>query len=156
MCSDKFQNGSSLFVGETIFLKRAHCKELELFLKGEDGVVCNGFVGFKEPRLTLKGENEVICGGTVRFNADVNHADSLHCNWQLSWVKVKKNGIDFIDLSKGKHSGSTDKMLVIQSVCKEDEGEYRIDLSRTINGNQYKVLSDVIYLRVLGGMIMMK
>lgn len=142
--------------GETIFLKRAHCKELELFLKGEDGVVCNGFVGFKEPRLTLKGENEVICGGTVRFNADVNHADSLHCNWQLSWVKVKKNGIDFIDLSKGKHSGSTDKMLVIQSVCKEDEGEYRIDLSRTINGNQYKVLSDVIYLRVLGELPVLK
>lgn len=54
---------------------------MELFLKGEDGVVCNGFVGFKELRLILKGENEVICGGIVWFNVDVNYVDFLYCNW---------------------------------------------------------------------------
>lgn len=142
-----------MFVGEPITVfKRS--EELKWLLKGEDEVICNGILRFKEPRLTLKGENEVICGGTVRFKADVNNADSFH--WQFSWEKVKKNGIDFIDLSKGNHSGSTDKMLVIQSICKEDEGEYRAVLSREINGNQYKVYSNIIYLRVLGGMLMMK
>lgn len=49
-----------------------------------------------------------------------------------------------------KYNGSTKKTLVINSVCKEDEGEYQAVLPFESNGPDYKS-RNTIRLHVTGG-----
>lgn len=69
----------------------------------------------------------------------------------IKWQK--RNGKDFEDINTRdeKYSGSTNKILVIQSVCKEDEGDYRAVLSLESNENDYEQSRNTIRLTVLGG-----
>lgn len=50
----------------------------------------------------------------------------------------------------GRYSGSAKKTLVINSVCKEDEGEYQAVLSLESNGPEYKSRNN-IRLHAIGG-----
>lgn len=54
-----------------------------------------------------------------------------------------------------KYSGSTKKTLVINSVCKENEGEYQATLSFESNGPEYKS-RNTIRLYVIGGKLVNK
>lgn len=60
--------------------------------------------------------------------------------WSITWQKRNGNVITCIDtdLDKEKYNGSTKRKLVIQSVCKKDEGEYQAVLSFESNGPEYK------------------
>lgn len=100
-----------------------------------------------EPYIIIKGENEIICGGTARFEADVKNVESS-C-WSITWHKHRRDVIKCIETTMQKYSGSTKKTLVIQSVCKEDEGEYQAVLSLESNGPDYKS-RNTIRLHVIG------
>lgn len=96
----------------------------------------------------IKGKDEVTCGDTASFEAEVKSANTG--DFSITWRKRIGNVIERIDTSMEKYSGSITRKLVIQSVCKEDQGEYRAILSR--NGNEYKQ-SRNICLQVLGGIM---
>lgn len=90
----------------------------------------------------IKGEDKVICGGIGRLEASLNQLEPL-----ITWQKRKCHGKVFEDINTGteKYSGSTKRILVIQSVCKEDEGEYRAVLAPTHENSR-----NTINLHVLG------
>lgn len=92
--------------------------------------------------------DEVICGDTALFEADVKTADLSH--WSIIWQRLKGDTINCIDTNKKEYRGSTNRILVINSVCKDDEGKYQVVLSRESNGPVYKSKNS-IRLRVLGG-----
>lgn len=53
-----------------------------------------------------------------------------------------------------KYSGSNNRKLVIQNVCKEDEGEYCAFLSGDLNGSEYEnIRRNSICLHIVGGTI---
>lgn len=54
-----------------------------------------------------------------------------------------------------KYIGSSKKKLVINSVCKEDEGEYQAVLSPELNGPEYKS-KNTIRLHAVGGKLINK
>lgn len=86
-----------------------------------------------------------MCGGTTRFEANAKNVDfSL---WQLIWQKRTGNSIKCIDTNKEKYKGSSNSILLIQNVSKEDEGKYQAVLSR--DRNEHK--SNSVYLHALGG-----
>lgn len=88
-------------------------------------------------------------GNVAHFEAVVKNVDSNQ--WSMTWRKCKGNFIEIIDKSREKYSGSTNKKLVIQNVCKGDEGEYYAILKRDINGNDYTRSGNTIQLNVLEG-----
>lgn len=92
--------------------------------------------------------DEVICGDTARFEADVKSAELSH--WSIIWQRRKGDTIACIDTNKKEYRGSTNRILVIQSVCKDDEGEYEVVLSQESIGPIYKSKNS-IRLHVLGG-----
>lgn len=106
-----------------------------------------------ETDISIKGENEVICGKIARFLVDVNPAERP--NSLVTWQKVRGRVIEQIDTSREKYRGSYDRQLVINSVCKEDEGEYQAVLSQLSNGMK-KTFSNLIFLFPLGGTIFPK
>lgn len=57
-----------------------------------------------------------------------------------------------IDTSCIKYTGSTNRILTINSVCKADEGEYQVYLSKKSNGPEYRSKNSIL-LHVLGGNI---
>lgn len=75
--------------------------------------------------------------------AEVSH-------WSITWQRRKGDTINCIDTTKKEYRGSTNRILVIKSVCKDDEGEYQVVLSRESNGPDYKSKNS-IHLHVLGG-----
>lgn len=99
--------------------------------------------------MFIEGDDEVTFGNIARFEAVVKNVDSNQST--IKWQKRRGNFIEIIDKSRGKYSGSTNKKLVIQNVCKEDEGEYYAYLQRDINGNDYTRSRNSIQLNVLGG-----
>lgn len=101
-----------------------------------------------EPAIFIQGENETICGDTVHFEANVKRVKSSCLS--ITWQKRRGDVIKCIDTSMERYSGSTKKKLVIQSVCKEDEGEYQAVLSLESNGPEYKS-RNTIRLHVIGG-----
>lgn len=96
--------------------------------------------------FSIKGENKVICGGITKFEAKVRKTESV-CR-SITWQKLKGYDFEDINTQNEKYSGSTNRILVIQSVRKEDEGEYRAVL--TIKTDHEKS-SNTILLHVLGG-----
>lgn len=88
-------------------------------------------------------------GNIARFEAVIKNVGSNQ--WSLTWQKRRGNFIEIIDKSREKYSGSTNKKLVIQNVCKGDEGEYYAFLKQDINGNDYTKSRNTIQLNVLEG-----
>lgn len=74
----------------------------------------------------------------------------------VDWKKLIKNESTPIDTSNKKFWGNTIKELFIESVCKEDEGEYQAVLSFEKDRIGTTIKSNVIFLRVVGGMIVLK
>lgn len=72
--------------------------------------------------------------------------------WSITWQKHRGDVIKRIDTNMEKYSGSTKKKLVINSVCKEDEGEYQAVLSLESNGPVYKS-RNTIRLHAVGGIL---
>lgn len=89
-----------------------------------------------------------MCGDLARFVAVLKPDSSC---WSITWKKRRGKVTETIDTSRKKYSGSTNRKLVIQSVCKEDEGEYQIVLSHKSNGDRYSKCGNTICLHVLGG-----
>lgn len=84
----------------------------------------------------------------MRFEADVKTAELSH--WSIIWQRLKGDTITCIDTNKKEYMGSTNRIIVIKSVCKDDEGEYWVVLSRESIGPYYKSKNS-IRLHVLGG-----
>lgn len=103
-----------------------------------------------EPEIFLKVEDRVFCGDTARFEADVKNVE-VSC-WRSTWQKRTENSIlECIDTNQEKYKGSTNIILLIQNVSKEDEGEYQAVISRVANGIEYRLSSNIVYLHALGG-----
>lgn len=108
-----------------------------------------GFFFFKDrPDIYIQGENEILCGDTARFEADVKNVESS--SWSVTWRKCRGDVIKCIDTSMEKYRDSTKRKLVINSLSKEDEGEYQAFLTLESNGPDYKS-RNTIHLHVIGG-----
>lgn len=69
-------------------------------------------------------------------------------NWPVTWQKVHGRKTEEIDTGSEKYKGSSNRKLVINTVCKEDEGGYQAVLSRELN---HRISSNLIYLHPVGG-----
>lgn len=107
------------------------------------------FLFSDEPGFSIKGEDKVICGGIAQIEAEVTGIETA-CR-SITWQKRKGKDFEDINTRDEKYSGSTNKILVIQSVCKEDEGDYRAILSLESNENDHEKSRNTIRLTVLGG-----
>lgn len=103
------------------------------------------------PMISIEGQSNVLCGNSATFNA-VIYPENLK-GWSVTWQKIEKLTLIGINTNKEKYSGSTEKKIVIQSVCKEDEGEYRAILSKDLKANNICVSSNVIVLQAIGGIL---
>lgn len=97
--------------------------------------------------ISIEGPEKVLYGTTAQFNAFMNQKNLK--GWSLKWQKLVGLTHVPINLSEDKYTGTTDEMLSIQSVCKEDEGGYQAILSKA----QFLVLSNIIFLRATGGIL---
>lgn len=100
--------------------------------------------------ISIEGPERVLCGTTATFNAFMN-PENLK-GWSLTWQKIVGLTHLPINSSTAKYIGTTDEVLFIQSVCKEDEGGYQAILSRGSKA-QRLVLSNVIFLQATGGIL---
>lgn len=97
--------------------------------------------------ILITGAEEVTCGETARFEADVKEAEPS--SWSVTWQKVHgRKMTEEIDTGSEKYKGSSNRRLVINTVGKEDEGEYQAVLSRELNR---RIFSNLIYLHPVGG-----
>lgn len=90
----------------------------------------------------------MICGETAHFHAEVKQTENS--NWSVTWHKKTGDITTNINTRDEKYKGSTNRRLLIHSVCKDDEAEYEAVIS---NGNNNYIRSNVIYLHALGGII---
>lgn len=115
-----------------------------------------GFNFFKRftggPDIWIEGTKEAVCGSTAHFQANVTIKKVSYLS--VIWQKINKNGSTQIDKSNKKFWGKTNKELFIESVCKEDEGKYQAILSIDEDRTRITIHSNVIFLRVVGGMIL--
>lgn len=95
-----------------------------------------------------------MCGENAVFVAEETNANPS-C-WSLTWQKTIEHVTESIDINKNKYLGSTDRRLVITAVAKEDEWRYQAVLSRNMNGNKQKILSNEILLQALGGIFYLR
>lgn len=119
-------------------LKRLPLIALNVFLDGQD--------------IQIEGTEKVICGDKAHFQATVK--EKKGSNWSITWQKLSRNESQKIDTSNKKFRGKTNKELSIKSVCKEDEGEYQAVLLIEEDRTRKTIQSNVISLRVVGGMIL--
>lgn len=99
--------------------------------------------------VLITGVGEVTYGNTARFEANVKSffgSTSCSLTWQKSRGRIKEQ----IDIHCEKYEGSDDRQLIINSVCKKDEGEYQASLLYSKN---CIVLSNSIYLKPIGGIV---
>lgn len=73
----------------------------------------------------------------------------------VDWQTLSKNKSTQIDKSNKKFWGITNNELIIESVCKEDEGQYRAVLTIEEDRTRKTIQSNVIFLHVVGGMILL-
>lgn len=104
-----------------------------------------------EPEISIKGEREVVCGNAARFLVDINPEEQS--SGLVTWQKVRGMITEQIDISIEKYLGSSNRQFVINSVCKEDGGEYQAVLSQQSNGKNKKTFSNSIFLLPKGGNI---
>lgn len=100
-----------------------------------------------KPEVIIEGNDEVICGDPARFVAVLKPDSSC---WSIIWQKRRGKVTKTIDTSTKKYSGSTNRKLVIKSVCKKDEGEYQVLLAHKSNGDRYLECGNTICLHVFG------
>lgn len=84
-------------------------------------------------------------GETARFKAVVTPGEPD--DWSVTWQRLIGDKSILIDTSEKKYARSTDKQLVIQPVCMEDDGKYQADIHR----NNLKTSSKTFFLHVVGG-----
>ncbi|XP_062578810.1 hemicentin-2-like [Saccostrea cucullata] len=101
------------------------------------------------PKIKVNGNTKVNCGDDARFQALTEHCPSNH-NWPITWEIEKGSEIKVIDIKKEKYRGSSSTELVIRKVVKEDAGEYRAVISRELDGEHFKILSNILKLDALG------
>lgn len=104
--------------------------------------------------ISIEGPRNVLCGNTAEFIA-VTNPENLE-GWSVVWHKLLKCTLTCtqtcINSNTEKYYGSTEKNLVIQSVCKEDEGGYQALLSQVSKTTDKRfVSSNVIFLQAIGG-----
>lgn len=109
------------------------------------------FCFIEEPNISIQGQDKVLCGDAAIFNTVVSpeHANG----WSVTWQKLEGLTCIHINTRTEKYTGSTDQKLVMRSVCKEDEGEYRAILSRFTNRKETIVPSNSIFLQAIGGIL---
>lgn len=105
----------------------------------------------EEPMISIEGPNNVLCGHTAKYIV-VTTPENLK-GWSLTWHKLLKCTQMRINSNAEKYYGSTEKNIVIQSVCKEDEGGYQAILSKDSKPNT-SVSSNVIFLQAIGGILL--
>lgn len=104
-----------------------------------------------DPVVSLRGTKEIICGDNARFELEVKQAEPSI--YKVTWFKEKGMTAKQIETRDEKFKGSSDGRLIINVVCKEDEGHYYADLSRESNGITFKISSNKIHLLPLGGIL---
>lgn len=97
-----------------------------------------------EPDIWIEGPEKVVCGSTACFKATVKEKIVTSCS--VTWQKEINNEIKQID-----PRSSNNEELCIESVCKDDEGEYQAVLSFKEDGFRKTVESNSIFLQVEGG-----
>lgn len=109
-----------------------------------------------QPEISIKGDREieVLCGDTACFEVELQQADLTH--WTITWQKNIATRIEQINTSTSRYIDSTDRKLVIHSVCKEDKGNYQAVLSEKVSNGKsvLQVVSNVIFLHTPGGNIL--
>lgn len=103
------------------------------------------------PMISIKGPRNVLCGESAKFNAVIEPGNLK--GWSITWQKKVPWTHRRINISTEKYSGSTDNDLVIQSVCKNDEGRYQAVLSSESKAKCISILSNVIDLQATGGIL---
>lgn len=101
------------------------------------------------PNISISGSEKVLIGDTARFTAIVSPGNSN--GWLVMWNKKNGDISKHIDLSKNKYNKSTDRELIIQPVCSDDEGIYQAYL---VNGSNVKVEGNVLCLETMGGNVL--
>lgn len=105
-----------------------------------------------QPEISIKGDREieVLCGDTACFEVELQQADLTH--WTITWQKKIATRIEQINTSTSRYIDSTDRKLVIHSVCKEDKGNYQAVLSEKVSNGKsvLQVVSNVIFLHTPG------
>lgn len=101
--------------------------------------------------ISIKGQGSVLCGNSAKFYVDITPENLKGCS--ITWEKIEQLRTRRINLSTKKYSGSTDKNLVIQSVCKEDQGKYIAILSTDLQYPELSIKSNVIVLQAYGGIL---
>lgn len=107
--------------------------------------------GRDDPVVSLRGTKEIICGDIARFELEVKQAEPSI--YKVTWFKEKGMTAKQIETRDEKFKVSSDGRLIINVVCKEDEGHYYADLSRESNGITFKISSNKIHLLPLGGIL---
>lgn len=100
-----------------------------------------------EPDIWIKDPEKVVCGSTARFEAVVQGKQVSSVTWQKLYRDKSKQ----IEKGNQKFWGRTNEELVIESVCKEDEGTYQAVLSIEEDRIRKTIQSNVIFLQVVGG-----
>lgn len=104
-----------------------------------------------EPDIWIKDPEKVVCGSTARFEAVVQGKQVSSVTWQKLYRDKSKQ----IEKGNQKFWGRTNEELVIESVCKEDEGTYQAVLSIEEDRIRKTIQSNVIFLQVVGGMMLL-
>lgn len=103
----------------------------------------------ERPMISITGPSKIVCGNTAKFIA-VTKPENLE-GWSVEWRKHLKCTQTRINSNTTKYCGSTEKNLVLQSVCKEDEGGYQAFLSKVSKANtELYVPSNIIFLQAIG------
>lgn len=84
-------------------------------------------------------------GETARFKAAVT--SEKPDGWSVTWQRLIGDKSILIDRNEKKYAKSTDKQLVIQPVCMDDDGKYQAE----IHINNLKTSSKTFFLHVVGG-----
>lgn len=107
----------------------------------------NGLPYFSDPKIFIEGVGVVMCGDTARFKAVINPEKPK--GWSVSWQKRNNGMLIQIHTDYQRYNGSNDYQLVINSVCKDDNGEYLAILSK--ESDDINIYSNKIALNALGG-----
>lgn len=104
------------------------------------------------PKISIEGPKNVLCGNIAKYIA-LTTPENIK-GWTVTWQKLIQCSTQIrINSSTEKYFGSNEKNLVIQSICKEDEGGYQAILSKDSKAN-ISVLSNVIFLQAVGGILL--
>lgn len=96
--------------------------------------------------IHLCGPTRLHCGATAFFEANIKLEQDVHLS--VSWEKVGRLVRTQINIDDKKYWGSNDTRLIINNVCKEDEGRYQAVISLN---QDVKIFSNEVHLHLTGG-----